>query len=200
LVVDSPHLGPVYRSQGDNGGNGAGRDNGKRPRNIGGNGNGHGGKKPRPSKPENDSKDKIGGKGKGKMRHKRRFDFNAIVKALTPTEQQRHRDEHLFYKYHKTGHRMSKCPMLLTESADKAVNQDGWWPSCHDDGQAQPVTTSTAYHAPLVVDEAKPSTSRAPIVETTTTIRDLTILKAGRREQIKQSLSSRHVISRRLLD
>jgi hypothetical protein len=49
----------------------------------------------RPDKSEDGPKDKTRGKGKDKLSHKRRFDFNAIVKALTPKEQPRHRDKQI---------------------------------------------------------------------------------------------------------
>jgi hypothetical protein len=57
------------------------------------------------------------------MRRKKLSDFNAIVRALTTNEQQLHRDEEFGYKCHKPGHRVSKCPMLQTESTDNADNQ-----------------------------------------------------------------------------
>jgi hypothetical protein len=46
------------------------------------------------------------------------------VKALTPREQQRRRDEQLSNKCQKPGHRRSKCLQLHGESASKADKQD----------------------------------------------------------------------------
>jgi hypothetical protein len=88
LVIDSPHMGRAEQSQDDTAGNGDGHRSDKRPRNNGVNDNGNGGKKSRPDKPKDGPKVTTRGKGKGKgnMRHKRRFGFNAIVKALTPEE------------------------------------------------------------------------------------------------------------------
>jgi hypothetical protein len=83
-IFDSPHPRRVDRSQYDIDGHGVGRGNGKRPRYNGGNGNGNGGKNHRLDKHEDGPKDKTRGKGKCKLCHKRRFDFNAHVKALTP--------------------------------------------------------------------------------------------------------------------
>jgi hypothetical protein len=114
LVPGSPRMGRAEYSQDDSSGISDGRGNGKRPMsNGGGNGNGSGGKKFHPDKPWDGYKDKSkgsrGGKGKGKMRKKRRLNLNAIMKALTPKEQQRHMDEQICYKCHKPVHRMSYC-------------------------------------------------------------------------------------------
>jgi hypothetical protein len=76
-------------------------------------------------KDNNKGMGKSKGKGKGKMRKQgRRFYFNAIVKALSLKVQQRHMDEQLCLKYHKPGHRMSKCLEQQGESSNKTDKQD----------------------------------------------------------------------------
>jgi hypothetical protein len=101
-AVDFPHMGRVDHSQDHNSGNGASRGNGKRPLNNGAggaNGNDNKGKKSRPDEHEDGSNDKGKDKGQGigrgkeKLRNGRRINFNAIVKALTPKEQQRDRNK-----------------------------------------------------------------------------------------------------------
>jgi hypothetical protein len=130
------------------------RDNGKRPRNDNVGGNGNEGKN-KLDEPEEGSKDKSKsarrgkGKGKGYMRSGRWFNFNAIVKALTPKEHQQHIGEPICYKCHKPGHRMSKCLKLKREPSNKVDKQDLWWLSCPNDGQEQPATTIDAHHAPI---------------------------------------------------
>jgi hypothetical protein len=123
MVVDSPHLGRAkhFKKTRHCRYNGSGRGSEKRLRNNGGgNGNGDGGKKLCPDDLEEESKDKPKGKvrghgsrDKGNMRGERRFNFNAIVKALTPMEQKHNIDEHLCFKCHKSGHRMSKESRLV---------------------------------------------------------------------------------------
>jgi hypothetical protein len=107
-------MGRVDRSHNDNDANSFARGNATRLRSNGANGNKCGGKKLHLDKHEDEPKDNTRGKGKGKgeLRHKRRFEFNASVKALTSKEQQSHRDGQFCYKCRKPGHRMSKCSML----------------------------------------------------------------------------------------
>jgi hypothetical protein len=53
-----------------------------------------------------------------------RINFNAIVKALTPKEQESHKDEQLCYNNHKLGHRLRNCLVLQGESSSKADKQE----------------------------------------------------------------------------
>jgi hypothetical protein len=114
-LVDSPLLGRTDQVQEDTSRYGYGRGKGKRPRfNEGGNNNKrNGGKKFRPDDHGDGPKGKENGtrKGKGIMRSGRRFNFHAMVKALSPKEQQRQtihgnlentrRDQQHCYECHK---------------------------------------------------------------------------------------------------
>jgi hypothetical protein len=66
--------------------------------------------------------------------------------------------------------------------------------------EKQPATNFTSHPAPLVIEEALPSTSVAPPLDSTYIVGCSAIRKAGRRQQGKQGLNSKHVKTGRCVD